>query len=166
MQSDTTKKYASSRECLRDQLKKNGIRGIYKGTTIMFFRDVFGFAAQFAVYEFLKGLYVSPERPHLTLAESMVVGPASQAMGWLFSYPQDVIKTKLQVSPDGTYKNFRWFPDGGIIECSRDILNNRGWKGFFAGLSPCLIRGAYSEGIGIVAYEKTREMLWEYRVHH
>ena len=132
----------------------------------MFLRQVIGFQAQFAVYELLKGLYVNPERPHLTLAQSMIVGPASQAFGWLFSYPQDVIKTKLQISPEGTYKNWKVIPDGGIVDCCREILRKQGWKGFFAGLSPCLIRGAYSEGIGIVAYEKSREMLWDYRTLH
>ena len=95
--------------------------------------------------------------------ETVIVGPTSTALGWLFSYPQDVIKTKLQLQPAGTYKNWKWFPDGGTIECSKEILKLHGWKGFFVGLSPCLIRGAYSEGVGIMVYEKTREFLWEYR---
>lgn len=97
MQNDKTKRFATSKQCLKYQLKQHGIRGIYKGTTIMFFRQVLGFQAQFACYELLKGLYVTPEKPHLTLSQSMIVGPLSMTLGWLFSYPQDVIKTKLQV---------------------------------------------------------------------
>jgi solute carrier family 25 (mitochondrial carnitine/acylcarnitine transporter), member 20/29 len=126
-------------------------------------REVIGFAAQFAAYEQLKGPFVSQEKPHLTLVQTAIVGPVSMAIGWLFSYPQDVIKTKLQVAPEGTYKKWRGLPDGGIIECGKAIYKANGFKGFFMGLSPCLIRAAYSEGIGIMAYEKTRELLWDYR---
>lgn len=88
--------------------------------------------------------------------ETVVVGPTSTALGWLFSYPQDVIKTKLQIEPQGTYKPTKLIPDGGIVSCSKEIYRLNGWKGFFVGISPCLIRAAYSEGIGIMAYEKTR----------
>ena len=92
----------------------------------------------------LKGSYVSEKKPHLTLLESMVVGSVASVAGWLLSYPQDVIKTKLQVESVGRYKSWKWLPDGGILDCSRDILSKRGWAGFFAGLSPCLVRACYS----------------------
>ena len=93
----------------------------------------------------------------------MVVGPTSSALAWLCSYPQDLIKTKLQINAPGTYQRSKWLPDGGIIECSKEIYRLNGWKGFFSGLSPCLIRAAYSEGIGIMAYEKARESMWHMR---
>ena len=85
----------------------------------MLFREVLGFMAQFGVYELLKGFYLNKEREHLTLLETVVVGPTSTALGWLFSYPQDVIKTKLQIEPQGTYKESKWIKDGGIMSCSR-----------------------------------------------
>ena len=115
-----------------------------------------GYSAQFAAYEWIKGLYVGPQRPHLSLLESLVVGPVSACIGWIFSYPQDIIKTKIQVEAHGKYPHHRWFKDGGFVECGKAIYRAQGWRGFCVGLSPCLLRAAYSDGIGIVAYEKAR----------
>jgi solute carrier family 25 carnitine/acylcarnitine transporter 20/29 len=84
--------------------------------------------------------------------ESLVVGPVSAVIGWIFSYPQDIIKTRIQVEEYGKYRSWRWCPDGGFVECGKMIYRAAGWRGFWVGLSPCLIRAAYSDGIGIVAY--------------
>lgn len=118
----------------------------------MIFREIPGYAAQFSVYEYFKGLFVSPDHPHLSLYETLIVCPPSAILGWLFSYPQDVIKTVLQTEAKGRYANSRWLADGGFIECGKEIYKNKGWKGFFVGLHPCLIRAAYSDSIGIIVY--------------
>lgn len=118
MQNDS-KTYKSSPECMRAIFKEKGIRGLYKGNVSLILREVIGYSAQFAAYEWVKGFYVSPQRPHLTFVETLVVGPVSATIGWIFSYPQDIIKTKLQVEPDGTYKNWKWLKDGGFVECGK-----------------------------------------------
>lgn len=59
-------------------------------------REIPGFAAQFSIYEYGKSLFVSPDHQHLTLAETLIICPPAAVIGWLFSYPQDVIKTVLQ----------------------------------------------------------------------
>jgi hypothetical protein len=94
-----------------------------------------------------------------------MVGPATAAIGWLFSYPQDVIKTRIQVGEPALYKNWRWLPDGGFVECGKDIYKKIGWRGFTIGMQACIIRALYAEGIGIVTYEKCRQMLWQYRTN-
>ena len=130
----------------------------------MVLREVPGFAAQFGVYEYLKGLMITEQRPHLSLLESFAVCAPAAVICWIFSYPQDIIKTKLQTQPRGTFK--KWIiPDGGFVECGRSIYRSQGIRGFFVGISPCLIRASYSDAVGIVVYEKCRESLWSYRNH-
>jgi hypothetical protein len=88
----------------------------------------------------------------LTIGEALVVGPVAAFNSWIVSYPQDVIKTKIQVEAAGKYKQHRWFPDGGFLDCGKHIMATTGLRGFVIGLYPCLLRAALADGIGIVVY--------------
>jgi solute carrier family 25 carnitine/acylcarnitine transporter 20/29 len=76
---------------------RDGFKGLYKGNISTLLREIPGYATQFGAYEYLKQFYISPNHQHLTLAETLIVCPAAAMIGWIFSYPQDVIKTKIQV---------------------------------------------------------------------
>ena len=96
--------------------------------------------------------------------EALIVCPPAAVIGWIFSYPQDVIKTMLQTEAKGKYPDSKWISDGGFVACAKNIYRRTGWKGFFVGLKPCLIRAAYSDSVGIMVYEKSREFMWGRRV--
>ena len=74
-------------------------------------REVPGYAAMFAFYEQLKGYFVSADHPHLTMVEAMLIAPLPAIIGWFVAYPQDVVKTLIQVNPRGHYKPHKWIPD-------------------------------------------------------
>ncbi len=94
------------------------------------------------------------EKKHSTLSfgEGLLVGTAAGINCWLFSYPQDIIKTMLQVSEPGKYKPRPGMFDGGFYACGVDIYKKRGLKGFWVGIEPCLIRAAVANAIGIALY--------------
>ena len=75
------------------------------------------------------------------------------------TYPQDIIKTNIQLSPTGTYKRSKWLPDEGFISCAKSIWKLKGPQGFIRGLNPCLLRAILGDGTGIVIYEKSQEFL-------
>jgi hypothetical protein len=51
----------------------------------------------------------------MTFVEGMMVGTVAGINCWIFSYPQDVIKTKIQINPIGTYRTNNLIKDGGFI---------------------------------------------------
>lgn len=89
----------------------------------------------------------------------MCVGPLAALCSELFTYPQDVIKTRIQLDKDGIFRRTRWFNDEGVIDCAKKIWKAEGYKGFINGLKPCLLKAILGDGIGIVVYEKCQEAL-------
>lgn len=78
----------------------------------------------------------------------------------LFTYPQDIVKTNIQLNPAGTFQRRKWFPDEGFVSCAKHIWKTKGPQGFIRGLKPCLLRAILGDGIGIVIYEKSQEFLF------
>lgn len=71
--------------------------GLFRGTFATAAREIPAYAAQFAAYEILKDALTSSPDEVLTFAEGCFVGAVAGINCWLFSYPQDIIKTKIQV---------------------------------------------------------------------
>ena len=94
----------------------------------------------------------------------MISGSIGGYFCWQFSYPQDVIKTILQTDKSNIYKPVKYLFDGGFFNCSRDILRNYGWMGFWRGYLPCTIRGLYANACLFGAYEQAKFMLEGFKI--
>ena len=46
-------------------------------------------------------------------------------------YPLELIRTRLAVSPTGTYR--------GISHCVRQVLRQEGWRAFYRGMLPSMV---------------------------
>lgn len=90
-------KFANSNQCLKAILREEGVRGLFRGMFATAVREIPAYSGQFATYELLKDYFVSPESPSMTIPQSLLVGSLAGVSCWLCSYPQDIIKTKLQV---------------------------------------------------------------------
>jgi solute carrier family 25 carnitine/acylcarnitine transporter 20/29 len=97
MQNDKEFKYRNSRHCLKELIRTEGIQGLSKGAFSTAAREIPSYSIQFATYEYLKIKYITPDHPHLNVWEALIVGPIAALNSWIVSYPQDVIKTKIQI---------------------------------------------------------------------
>ena len=71
---------------------------------------------------------------------------------WITSYPFDFIKTLQQAQPIYT-KSLT------IKQIIKDTLNNYGFKGFYRGLTPCLIRSIPVNIANLWVYEGVLQLL-------
>jgi len=152
-------KETTSWEMIRKIVRREGISGLYKGNLITILREMPAYAAQFGTYEILKN-YLSS-----IYGQSNVINFSCGALAgfscWVFSYPQDIIKTKIQLDFGGAVKKYaphHLFKDGGIINCAKDIYRHEGFRGFWRGFSACTMRAMIANAFTFVAYEEAKKL--------
>lgn len=59
MQSTGEQRFKNSKDCMKHIIKTEGLRGLMRGNVTMIAREVPGYAAQFAIYEYLKNIFIS-----------------------------------------------------------------------------------------------------------
>jgi len=143
----------------RKILHYQGVTGLYKGNLITMMREMPAYSAQFATYETLKHGF--RERYGESTVLNFVAGAIGGFTAWLVSYPQDIIKTKLQCDLNGTIRRYpvnKLIPDGGILNCAKDIIKREGFGGFWKGFSACTIRAMVSNAFTFLAYEEAKKI--------
>ena len=139
--------------------RTSGIRGLYKGNLITILREIPAGAVYFGSYEYakknLRSMYGDSQLIPL------VAGGIAGLLSWVVSYPQDIVKTKLQCDDGITrlYPQHKYLRDGGIVSCAKNVWNQGGFRGFFKGFSACSIKAVVAEGVTFFVYENTRKHL-------
>ncbi|XJO73684.1 hypothetical protein BDV3_004626 [Batrachochytrium dendrobatidis] len=128
--------YKGPVDCLRKIVAKQGIRGLYKGLGTTIVRETPSYGAYFAAYELMTRMVLpkdaDPTEPSTRL---LFAGGMAGVVGWLSTYPVDVVKTRLQsIEEDrtGKYRN--------LINGFKVIAREEGIRVFFSGLGATAIR--------------------------
>jgi solute carrier family 25 (mitochondrial carnitine/acylcarnitine transporter), member 20/29 len=151
-------KYSSPWACTRSTLKEEGLRGFYKGGVCTVLREIPGYAMQFASFEATKSMFqrvIGSEE--LSMVHVFVAGMVGGFCCWFFSYPQDVIKTKIQAG----HKVVKGW-DGGMWYLSKEIWRTEGWIGFWRGFSACFFRATIPNGVGFLVNDRVMTFLLRY----
>ncbi|KAJ1799279.1 Mitochondrial carrier protein ymc2 [Coemansia sp. RSA 2399] len=150
--------YKGPLDCIRQIYGSAGIGGIYKGQVPTIIREFNGYGMYFLAYEALVQREVAKTgmaRSELSSGLVCLYGAAAGFAMWLTSYPIDVVKSKLQT--DGFSADSRKY--GGSIDCVRKIMKQEGVKGFFRGITPCILRAAPANAATFVGFEMAMRVL-------
>lgn len=151
------KVYRNLRHAVSTMWRSEGTLTFYRGLspTLM---AVFPYAGlQFFFYNIFKKL-LAP-RPEAGNSggnlKSLVCGSGAGMISKTITYPFDLFKKRLQVggfeaarAHFGQVRSYR-----GLLDCMVQIAKEEGFRGFFKGLSPSLVKAALSTGFTFFWYE-------------
>ncbi|KAJ2710752.1 Mitochondrial carrier protein ymc2 [Coemansia spiralis] len=143
--------YRGPGDCIAQIYRSHGLAGIYRGQVATVLRELNGYGMYFLAYEALVQRTVQATgRPRAEIPSPLVCayGAAAGFAMWLTSYPIDIVKSKMQTDGFGSARAFR-----GPLDCARQILHREGVRGFFHGITPCLLRAAPANAATFIAFE-------------
>ncbi|KZT56821.1 mitochondrial carrier [Calocera cornea HHB12733] len=123
----STQAQPSTLAVVKEIWRKRGFTGLYRGFSATALRDSGG-GPYFLTYEALHRL-----NPHSPLTP-LYAGGAAGVVGWLSTFPFDVIKTRMQSVDRASAANYRttW---STIRTCWRE----EGWRVFWTGVRPAML---------------------------
>ncbi|KAJ3339222.1 carnitine transporter [Gonapodya sp. JEL0774] len=130
--------------------KDGGMRSLFRGTTATLVRDGPASMAWFATYELIKGA-LSPASGQLSPGAVLFAGGMAGVANWTVAIPPDVIKSRIQSSPAGTYK--------GIVDCTLKTVAAEGPGALFKGLGPAMLRAFPANAANFLGVEVSRKAL-------
>lgn len=149
-------KYTGLLDCARQTIARDGFAGMYRGFGLTVARDMACFAGYFSTYHFMKELYVtkiaSPgtdQEADLPFWYLFLSGGLAGISCWLTSYPQDIIKSRLQSNPKKL----------SVTETIQKIYRQGGLRGFLRGLAPTLLRSFPANAATFIGYETAMKFL-------
>jgi len=127
----------------------HGVSGIFKGTNVTLIREVFTYGMYFWSYESAVRMLLKPgqNRKDLGSGKLMLAGALAGYGYWIFGYPVDLIKTKIQTDSftNPQYKS--------IVHCISETYRQGGVGGFFKGFTPCMLRAGPVNAGCFLVYE-------------
>lgn len=136
---------------VRNIVRREGIKGLYRGWTATVIRDAPSHAVYFGTYEYMRELLHPGCRTDSeeSLSTMLVSGGLAGSLSWLCCYPLDVVKSRLQAQgAGGAPPQYH-----GIMDCIRTSARQEGNKVFWRGLGPSLARAFLVNGAIFSAYE-------------
>jgi len=146
--------YKGPVDVVRKLYKEGGLSSIYRGVGATLVRDVPGSAVYYGAYEVTKRL-LTPANSTLNPAAVLFAGGMAGVAMWSIAIPPDVIKSRLQSAPPGTYKN--------AFDCLRKTIAQDGMGALFKGIGPALFRSFPANAATFLGYEaslKVMNLLW------
>lgn len=139
--------YVGSLRMLREIVRADGLRGLFRGTMGTAARDVPSFAAYFCSFEAVREALdpgCRAERRSTAPLAALAAGGVAGVACWMVSYPVDVAKSRVQARPG---------PGSGTWRTLRAIARQEGPAALFRGLPATLVRALLVNAAVFAVYE-------------
>jgi len=148
--------YSGPVAAIRGLYREGGLRSIFRGTGATLARDGPGSAAYFVAYELAKKALTPADQPtsQLHLGAIIVAGGTAGVAMWSIAIPPDVIKSRLQSAPQGTYT--------GFMDCTRKTIAQDGVKALWKGFGPAMARAFPANAATFLGVEAARNFMDKY----
>jgi len=152
-QAGSQTKYKGVADVLKHLYKEGGIKSIFRGTGATLARDGPGSAAYFAAYEVTKkALTPAGSSPsELNLGAIVLAGGTAGVAMWSLAIPPDVLKSRIQSAPSGTYS--------GLLDCARKTIAADGVRALWKGFGPAMARAFPANAATFLGVEASRKVL-------
>lgn len=161
------RRYKNSWDCIRQVIRGEGIRGLYKGMSASYL-GVTESTLQWVLYEQMKTSLAEREkriiadgRPKTwwdrTVEWTGNIGAAGSAklVATLATYPHEVARTRLRQGPtEGGQLKYT-----GLVQCFKLVWKEEGMVAMYGGLTPHLLRTVPSAAIMFGMYEGILKLL-------
>jgi len=152
-QGGSEQKYKGVIDVMRHLYKEGGLRSIFRGSGATLARDGPGSAAYFAAYEVTKKALTPAGSSPSDLNLGVIIfsgGMAGVAM-WALAIPPDVLKSRIQSAPTGTYS--------GFMDCARKTIAQDGAAALWKGFGPAMARAFPANAATFLGVEASRKLL-------
>ena len=127
-------------------LKKEGIRGLYKGWGPTVAKQSSNVGLRFMAFDQYKRIMTNGGERELKSYEQFLGGMCSGCFGTMCNNPADMVKTRMQGLEASRYKS--------VVDCVASIFKTEGVLSFWKGVGPRLSRVVPGQGIIFMSYEQ------------
>lgn len=145
-------KYSGPTDVVRQLYREGGLRSVFRGTVATLARDGPGSAAYFVAYEVAKKKLTpaGSDPSQLNLSAVVLAGGLAGVAMWSVAIPPDVIKSRLQSAPHGTYS--------GFMDCVRKTVAKDGVKALWKGFGPAMARAFPANAATFLGVEASKKL--------
>jgi solute carrier family 25 carnitine/acylcarnitine transporter 20/29 len=133
-------------DCFKKIFARKGIVGCYQGFNVHLMRNLPAGAAHLGSFELIRLHYAEKFKckvNELPTKYNLLAGSIGGILFWLLFFPIDVMKSSIQA--DSPWKENRKFKN--TIDCYNKLMNEGGFKRFYKGFSPCMMRAVPANAV-------------------
>ncbi|EFA11093.1 congested-like trachea protein [Tribolium castaneum] len=146
------KTYSGPVDVVKKLYKEGGIRSIYRGSGATLLRDIPASGMYFLTYEAIKDYITDHGKESPSILGTIFAGGAAGIANWAVGMPPDVLKSRLQTAPEGTYPN-------GIRDVFKKLMLTEGPGALYKGITPVLLRAFPANAACFVGFELCKTFL-------